>query len=86
VWHRGAATLPSFSGWVKMKTNPGTMTAVAHAGAHEWILDREHWESDEESREAAAFWRRKLRRTDRDGISISQHLKAGRAVLIELKL
>lgn len=47
----------------------------------EWILER-----DEEYREAAAFWRRELSRTDRKGISISEHLKAGRAVLIELEL
>jgi len=48
------------------------------------ILERERWESDEEYREAAAFCRRELSRTDRKGISVSEHLKAGRAVLIEL--
>ena len=52
----------------------------------EWILERERWGSDEEYRDAAAFWRRELSRTDRKGISISAHLKAGRAVLIELEL
>jgi hypothetical protein len=52
----------------------------------EWILERERWESDEEYHEAAAFWRRELSHTDRKGISITEHLKAGRAVLIELKL
>jgi len=50
----------------------------------EWILERERWENDEEYREAAAFCRRELSRTDRKGISVSEHLKAGRAVLIEL--
>ena len=50
----------------------------------EWIL--EHRESNEEHREAAAFWRHELSRADSDGISISEHLEAGRSVLIELRL
>jgi hypothetical protein len=47
-----------------------------------WVLDRDPDESDEDYAARAGFWRRELARLV-DGMSISGHLKAGRAVLID---
>jgi len=49
-----------------------------------WVLERLPGESDDEYREAAEFWRRELAQLV-DGVSISDHLEAGRAVLIDAR-
>jgi len=52
----------------------------------EWILQREPGDTDEDYRAAVEFWRREFNRTDRNGVSVSEHLKSGRAVLVEMVL